>query len=110
MPTINLLKTNRDSVPTVRKGKYQEIYQDKRWKKIRNAKLRANPLCERCESLNRITPAVEVHHKVPFDYGKTNDEIDELAFDYDNTESLCDPCHAIRHEELRAGVVFNNKI
>jgi 5-methylcytosine-specific restriction enzyme A len=110
MPTINLLKTKRDSVPTVRKGKYQEIYQDKRWKKIRNIKLRANPLCERCELLNRITPTTEVHHKIPFDYGKTNDEIEELAFDYDNTESLCDPCHDIRHEELRAGVVFNNKI
>lgn len=100
MPTIKLLTPRRSSVRTVRKGKYQEIYQDKRWKKLRKAKLRHNPLCERCESRNRITPADEVHHIIPFDRGRTPEETECLAFDYDNLKSVCDPCHDEEHKEL----------
>jgi len=44
MPTINLLKTKKKQVATLRKGKFQEIYQDKRWKKMRADKLRENPI------------------------------------------------------------------
>jgi 5-methylcytosine-specific restriction protein A len=95
MPTIKLLKRKRDSVSTSRKRDYQEIYQDKRWLKLRNHKRRVNPLCERCESLGKVTPMVEVHHKVPFD-----DEPD-LAFECDNLESLCTLCHEFRHKELK---------
>jgi 5-methylcytosine-specific restriction protein A len=101
MPTIKLLKTKRDTVPTLRKGKFQEIYQDKRWKKLRAVKMRANPLCERCEIKNKVVPAVEVHHKIPFDWGRTSAEVDDLAFDYDNLQSVCDPCHDDAHEEMK---------
>jgi len=101
MPTIKLLAKKRDSVPTQRKGVYQNIYQDKRWKKLRAAKMRANPLCERCEKKNRVTPASEVHHKKPFDEGQTQEEIESLAFDWDNLESDCEPCHEEAHKELK---------
>jgi 5-methylcytosine-specific restriction enzyme A len=101
MPTINLLKSKRDSVPTKRKGQYQKIYQDKRWKNLRDQKFKSNPICERCESLGRVTPTEEVHHKIPFDYGKYQDEINELAFDWENLESVCSPCHEFRHKELK---------
>lgn len=100
MPTINLLKTRKKIVSTLRKGKFQEIYQDKRWKRLRAAKLRENPLCERCEIKNKVVPAAEVHHKIPFDRGRTPQEVDDLAFDMDNLQSLCDPCHDEAHEEL----------
>ena len=100
MAYIKLLKRRRDSVRTVRKSEYQVIYQDKRWKRIVAAKKRANPLCERCESLYKVTPMSQVHHKKPFDTGVTPEEIESLAFDYDNTESLCEKCHEIRHKEL----------
>lgn len=101
MPTIKLLKCKRDSVPTTRKGEYQNIYQDKRWLLLRNHKRRVNPVCERCESLNKTTPTKEVHHKKPFQLGKTPEEIESLAFDWYNLESLCEPCHEIRHKELK---------
>lgn len=100
MPTIKLLRRKRDNVPTVRKGLYQDIYQDRRWLNLRNHKRRVNPLCERCMELNKVTPMDEVHHKIPFDTGKTKDEIESLAFDWDNLESVCEPCHKTRHKEL----------
>lgn len=100
MPTINLPKPKNNRVPTLRKAKYQDIYQDKRWKRLRTAKLRANPLCERCEIRGMVNPASEVHHKIPFDRGVTPEQIDELAFDYDNLQSLCIPCHSEIHDQL----------
>ena len=101
MPTIKLLKSKRDSVPTIRKGEYQSIYQDKRWKKLVAQKKRVNPLCERCESLNKITPLFEIHHRKPFNWGKTPEEVESLAFDWDNLESVCESCHEKRHKELK---------
>jgi 5-methylcytosine-specific restriction protein A len=101
MPTIKLLKRKRDNVRTTRKGKYQEIYQDKRWKKLFTWKKKAFPLCERCESKGKVVPMDEVHHKIPFALGKTPEEIEELAFNWDNMESLCSSCHEKRHKELK---------
>lgn len=101
MPTIKLLQVKRKRVKTTRKGKYQEIYQDKRWKKLRSAKLRVNPLCERCESGGRVNQASEVHHVIPFDRGVTPEQTEEFAFDFDNLMSLCIPCHSEIHEQLK---------
>jgi len=101
MPTINLGKRKRDSVPTKRKQEYQEIYQDKRWLKLRNHKRRVDPLCERCEKMNHVTPMKEVHHRKPFQEGRNKAEIEELAFDWENLESVCASCHEARHKELK---------
>ncbi len=101
MPTIKLLKTKRDSVPTKRKSEYQHIYQDKRWRDIVAAKKRTNPLCERCEAKGRVTPMDEVHHTFPFQWGRTKEEIEQLAFDFDNAESICDTCHDRAHKEIK---------
>jgi len=100
MAYIKLLKTRRDNVPTVRKGKYQDIYQDKRWKNIVREKKRMNPLCERCESNNKVVPLTEIHHIIPFDWGTTSEEVESLAFDFDNTKSVCSECHNIEHDTL----------
>ena len=101
MPTIKLLRRKRDNVCTQRKGKFQEVYQDKRWKFMVASKKRVNPLCERCEKLNKVTAMKEVHHIIPFERGKTAQEVESLAFDWDNIESLCETCHEIRHKELK---------
>lgn len=101
MPTIRLLKIKKNTVPTVRKSMYQGIYQDKRWKKLRALKLMANPLCERCEAKGKVTPAKDVHHIVPFDQGTTKEQIEELAYDYDNLMSVCDPCHDEEHANIK---------
>jgi 5-methylcytosine-specific restriction protein A len=97
MPTINLGKPKRDNVRTVRKGKYQEIYQDKRWKKLRSAKMRYFPLCEMCSAKQKVTPTAEVHHVVPFGWGRNEEEIEGLAFNYDNLISVCVTCHKEAH-------------
>ena len=101
MPTIKLLTKRRDSVPTKRKQEYQEVYQDKRWMKLRNHKRRVNPLCERCEGMNKVVPMKEVHHRKPFQEGRTKEEIEELAYDWENLESVCPECHEARHKELK---------
>jgi 5-methylcytosine-specific restriction endonuclease McrA len=100
MPTINLpKKKQRDK--TIRKQEYQDIYQSKQWKKLVAQKKKDNPLCERCESMGFTRQMDEVHHKVPWDWGVSEDDKLTLAFDPDNLESLCGPCHNVRHLELR---------
>jgi 5-methylcytosine-specific restriction protein A len=101
MPTIKLLKRKRDSVPTKRKQDYQEIYQDKRWKKIVAAKKRINPLCEEHEKLGRVIQLQEIHHRIPFEWGRSDEEMELLAFDIDNTESVCEKCHEELHKQLK---------
>jgi 5-methylcytosine-specific restriction endonuclease McrA len=91
MPEINLGYKKR--VADHRKREYQNIYQDPRWKIIVNIKRRDNPLCERCEKKGKTKAMKQVHHKVPFMTGLTVEEIESLAFDIDNTESLCIKCH-----------------
>jgi 5-methylcytosine-specific restriction protein A len=57
------------------------------WRKLRLAKLQADPLCEPCLSKGKTTLATVVHHK------KRRDQHPELALDWDNLESRCRPCH-----------------
>jgi len=92
MPTINL-GTRKKRDPTINKGLHQAIYQDKRWKRLRAAKFRENPLCEKCEIKGITRMAEEIHHKIPFQTGRTPEKIEVLAFDWDNLQSLCIPCH-----------------
>lgn len=56
------------------------------WQRIRDAKLRRDPLCEECAQHNRIAVAEEVHHILPLTKGGTHD--------MDNLMSLCTPCHS----------------
>lgn len=63
-------------------------YDRKAWRVLRRSKLRANPYCELCVERDEYTEAVDVHHKVD----RRADE--DLAFDWDNLQSLCKPCHS----------------
>lgn len=56
------------------------------WRKIRDAYIAAQPLCERCKDEGRLTPAEEVHHIMPLSKGGTHDQ--------DNLMALCKPCHS----------------
>jgi 5-methylcytosine-specific restriction protein A len=62
------------------------------WARLRKMKLNADPLCERCPP-GRDVPAVLVHHR---DHNPENNE-------WDNLESMCDPCHDTEHEKERWG-------
>ena len=59
------------------------------WEKIRNRYISEHPLCEKCLSESKCTPAVLVHHKKPIADGGTNEE--------SNLMSLCNSCHEKIH-------------
>ncbi len=56
------------------------------WRRIRDAKLSRDPLCERC--LPKIESAVLVHHV----------DSNELNNNPGNHESLCNACHEAEHK------------
>ena len=61
-----------------------------KWKKIRDAKIKANPLCEICNK----ELAQEVHHIQPLeDYIHDPETMEQLAYDPSNLQSLCRSCH-----------------
>lgn len=56
---------------------------DSRWRRLRLAVLKAEPLCRTCAAKSKLTPAVAVDH---IDNDPTNN-------DRSNLQSLCIPCH-----------------
>lgn len=100
MPTVNLGKRKKQEI-TKNKYNHQQIYQDVRWKRIVFVKHLENPVCEECERQGRTTATEEIHHIIPFQQGRTPLEVERLAFDIENTESLCIECHHKKHHVLR---------
>ena len=97
MPTINLQRRKpRDK--TYNKKQFQDIYQDKRWKRLRAWKIRENPLCEECLKEDRTRQTEEVHHIIPIDLNASKERQEALAFNPDNLQSLCIECHHKKHQ------------
>ena len=73
-------------------------YNTRRWRKIREMRLSVEPLCRYCQEVGRVEPAVIADHIVPVR------EAPELAFDFDNTQSLCPTCHeSVKKREEATG-------
>lgn len=106
MPTINLGQ-NKKRDPGINKDIYQKIYQNKRWKRLRKYKFSLDPLCELCLSEGILKPTEEIHHVVPFQSATDPAEIERLAFDLDNLQSLCIKHHKIVDNLIRKRR-FNN--
>ena len=100
MPTINKGKKNQRE-KTINKQLYQKIYQNKRWKKLRSRKFQTDPLCELCLKEGHVKQAQEIHHIIPFMTGSTPEEVEDLAYNYDNLQSLCIYHHKIVENLLR---------
>lgn len=62
------------------------------WKRIRDSYIAVHPLCECCQSDGKITPAKEVHHKLPVSQGGQHNK--------ENLMSLCRSCHNKIHLEI----------
>ena len=60
------------------------------WRKVRNMKLRQDPLCEDCHASRRVTEATEVHHI------EAVKRRPDLRLALPNLVSLCTPCHQSR--------------
>lgn len=79
---------------------YNKLIHTQRWLRLRRDVLTAHPLCERCEKEGYITPATEVHHRRPVEYGVNYDEKQRLMYDANNLCPLCHSCHVIEHIEM----------
>jgi hypothetical protein len=53
----------------------------------------ANPVCERCEEMGHTSQTEEVHHKIPWETGVTEEDKWKLFTDWNNLMSVCIPCH-----------------
>lgn len=65
----------------------KNFYSSVRWLKLRAAFVSENPLCAECKRKGRVTPARHVHHKQP------RKAYPDLAYEWDNLESICLECH-----------------
>lgn len=76
---------------------YRRLYGTARWRRIREAKLSADPLCEWCLEREIVEPATEVHHS---DGGHKGDI---TKFWSGPLVSTCKPCHASRGQREDLG-------
>lgn len=91
--------------------KYMQLLNSKEWRELRAWKIQqCGGLCERCkqEGIEDGVPegyirgANTVHHRVPVESGKTDDEMRALCFDPNNLVLLCPDCHHRTHEEMKS--------
>ena len=73
------------------RGTATERGYDGKWQKIRNRKLKENPLCERCAISGKVVVAELVHHK---DHNPKKNN-------WENLVSLCNDCHEKEHKQER---------
>jgi 5-methylcytosine-specific restriction protein A len=98
---INRLKRNRDTTGDMNASIRKRVYASPRWQKLRAYKIQTNPVCEICEAEGRVTAATEVHHKRTFVNIIDPAERAQVAFDFDNLQSLCKECHSRIHAPFR---------
>jgi len=103
MPLINRKVNNTKPVQWKKDEDGAKYYNSKYWKNLRNAFIREHPLCYDCALEGKSTPAEEVHHKIAWSTGKTEDEKWNLLLDPDNLVSLCIKHHHERHKIMNRG-------
>ena len=82
---------------------YQKLLNSKRWAEVKRfVWQRADGLCERCRREGLIRAGVDCHHKTPVESAKTEQEMERLAYDVNNIELLCIPCHIKTHQEMHS--------
>lgn len=76
---------------------YRRLYKTARWRRIREAQLSMQPLCEWCLEREIVTEATEVHHSD----GGHKGNLDK--FWHGPFISTCKPCHASRGQREDLG-------
>lgn len=79
---------------------YNKLIHTVKWLRLRRDTLTAHPLCQRCETEGRITPATEVHHIRPVEEAITMADKMQRMYDVHNLQALCHDCHVKTHTEL----------
>lgn len=101
MPQINRKQIKPKKVKYKKENRSEEFYSKQAWRRLRDTYISLHPLCECCISHHVIRPASEVHHKVPFMRGETEEEQWRLFLDERNLMALCDTCHIALHNKDR---------
>lgn len=78
---------------------YAQLLNCKQWRTLRGQYLTQHPLCERCQLDGYIKAAQAVHHIVPVETGKDEDECRQLCYDWNNLQALCYKCHSEIHKD-----------
>jgi len=99
MPTINRKPIQPPKVEYKKESKVhaQEFYNSLAWKRLRDTYLKTHAICECCLEHGRVIPATDIHHKVPWDRGKTEEEKWQLFLNEKNLLSVCETCHHALH-------------
>lgn len=63
------------------------VYNSSKWKRLRELKIQKNPICELCQTIDKITHAAEIDHWIEIQ------ETKQLTWDLENLVSLCAACH-----------------
>ena len=88
-----------------RSKEYQRLLNARRWAEVKAfVWKRAGGLCEACRRNGYITQGRDCHHKIPVESANPDipGEMERLAYNPDNVELLCIPCHIKAHVELRS--------
>lgn len=94
-----LIKPKKKKIRKLNRESRQKIYQSAEWKKLREAKLLQNPLCEPCLAKGVVTPAIDIHHIDSFTKYDGTKKL-AVAFNYANLLSVCKQCHQRLHNQL----------
>lgn len=99
MPWINRKPIQPPKVEYKKESKVhaQEFYNSLAWKRLRDTYIKTHPICYECLQHGVVEPAVDVHHAIPWDRGKTEEEKWNLFLDEKNLISLCETCHHALH-------------
>lgn len=104
MPTIN---KNKNTYPSSYKKSdkaalRKKLYNDTKYRKIRDWYMMEHPLCEECLKEGKVTPSTQYHHiKSPFADGLTWSERYALLRDENNARSLCVYHHECAHGNVK---------
>lgn len=92
-----------------RDPRYIKLIHSKEWRKLRAAKMAAQPLCEMCSRSGRLVFAEQVHHIKPVESARTTEGMRALMFDNTNLMALCVRCHTEIHKQLGSHNPANQK-
>jgi 5-methylcytosine-specific restriction endonuclease McrA len=82
---------------------YIKIMNSKEWKAMRAQVIAAHPYCQRCMERGLLTISQCVHHIIPIESGRTEEECRDLAYGkVSNCVALCFQCHADIHKAERS--------
>lgn len=101
MPYINKMNNRRVYPKRGNSLIASQLYNSKKWKRLRAAYFMQHPLCEYCLEKGVTRQTEEIHHKIPILRGRDLLEMQSLAYDANNLVALCSKCHHEIHNKDR---------